>query len=91
MLRLYKDPEGTTVFSAHEEVSAVPVNSTVQGGNQDLVGDLQEENDNLKKKVKQLEDTITEYQVHNRAYTQAWGLGATFKSNFHIASSCTEH
>ena len=64
MLSLYRDPEGTTVFSAHEEASAVRINSTIPGGNQAQFGDLQEENDNLKMKIKQMEETITEYQVH---------------------------
>ena len=33
------------------------------------LGDLQEENDDLKKKIKQLEEAITEYQVHWFSYT----------------------
>lgn len=66
MLSLYKDPEGNTVFSAHEEASAsaVRINSTIPGGTQAQLGILQEENNVLKKKIKQLEETITEYQVH---------------------------
>ena len=66
MLSLYKDPEGNIVFSAHEEASAsaVRINSTIPGGSQAQLGALQEENDDLKKKIKQLEEAITEYQVH---------------------------
>ena len=66
MLSLYKDPEGNTVFSAHEEVSAsaVRINSTIPGGIHAQLGDLQGENNDLKKEIKQLEETITEYQVH---------------------------
>lgn len=66
MLSLHKDPEGNTVFSAHEEASAnaaAHINSTIQGGIQTQICDLQEENKDLKKKVKQLEETIIAYQV----------------------------
>ena len=62
MLSLYKDPEGNSVFS-EASASAVRINSTIPGGIQAQLGDLQEENNDLKKKIKQLEDTITEYQV----------------------------
>ena len=64
MLILYKDPDGEGVFSAHDD----PVQATtVLGGPPAQCSELQEENDNLRKKVKQLEDTISEYQVikHN--------------------------
>ena len=66
MLNLYKDPEGNTVFSAHDEASAtaIRINSTIPGGIQAQLGDLQGENNDLKMKIKQLEETITEYQVH---------------------------
>ena len=66
MLNLYKDPDGNTVFSAHDEASAtaVRINSTIPGGIQTQLGDLQGENNDLKKKIKQLEETITEYQVY---------------------------
>ena len=58
MVRLYKDPEGEGVFTAHEEAMQV---TTVLGVSQPQLSD--NESDSLKKKVKQLEDIIVEYKV----------------------------
>ena len=59
MVRLFKDPNGETVFTAHEEALQI---TTVIGGhhsqhNEELVS--------LRKKLKQLEATIVEYKVYN--------------------------
>ena len=58
MVRLYKDPNGETVFTAHEEVLQITT-AIAQGGqlNQLEVADL-------RKHIKKLEDTIAEYNVH---------------------------
>ena len=56
MVRLYKDPKGETVFTAHEEALQIatalhrdpPSNSEVNS---------------LRRRIKQLEATITEYKV----------------------------
>ena len=55
MIRLYKDPNGETVFTAHEEALQI---TTVLGDPQ-----LNNELNSLRKKIKQLESTITEYKV----------------------------
>ena len=54
MIRMLKDPEGKTVFTAHEEHLQV---TTALGRPQ------AEELVSLKKKVKQLEDALVEYKV----------------------------
>ena len=60
MVRLYRDPEGETVFTAHEEALQV---TAVLGGPQAQLSECNRELDGLRKKVKQLEDTIVEYKV----------------------------
>jgi hypothetical protein len=57
MIRLYKDPNGETVFTAHEEALQI---TTALGDPQ-----LNNELNSLRKTVKQLESTITEYKVGN--------------------------
>ena len=63
MLSLYKDPDGEGVFSAHDDPGQVTIAHGIQGGPPAQQSDLQEENDSLRKRVKQLEDAISEYQV----------------------------
>ena len=58
MVRLYKDPRGETVFTAHEE--ALQVTSAIAQGCP--FGDHAELS-KLTKKIKQLEDNIEEYKV----------------------------
>ena len=55
MIRLYKDPNGETVFTAHEEALQI---TTALGDAQ-----LNSELNSLRKTIKQLEATITEYKV----------------------------
>lgn len=55
MIRLYKDPKGETVFTAHEEALQI---TTALGDPQ-----LNNELNSLRKTIKQLESTITEYKV----------------------------
>ena len=57
MVRLFKDPNGETVFTAHEEALQI---TTVIGGHHPQ---FNEEVASLRKKIKQLEDTIMEYKV----------------------------
>lgn len=57
MIRLYKDPNGETVFTAHEEALQI---TTALGDPQ-----LNNELNSLKRTIKQLEATITEYKVHS--------------------------
>lgn len=65
MLSLYKDPDGEGVFSAHDDPAAGQITTVhgIQGGPPAQQSDLQGENDSLRKRVKQLEDAILEYQV----------------------------
>ena len=58
MVRLYKDPKGERVFTAHEEAMQV---TTALGGPQ---AQVENEGDLLKRKVQQMEDIIKEYKVH---------------------------
>ena len=61
MVRLYKDPEGEHVFTAHDEAMQV---TTALGGPQASSPQLPEnEVDLLKRKVQQMEDIIKEYKV----------------------------
>ena len=60
MVRLYKDPKGETVFTAHEEALQI---TTALGGAQSQFGELSNELNSLRKTIKQLEDTIVEYKV----------------------------
>lgn len=63
MVRLYKDPEGERVFTAHEEALHVAT-VQLQGAPQSPVPQLQEsEVDLLKKRVQQMEGIIKEYMV----------------------------
>ena len=55
MIRLYKDPNGETVFTAHEEALQI---TTALGDPQ-----LNSELNSLRKTIKQMEATITEYKV----------------------------
>ena len=55
MIRLYRDPNGETVFTAHEEALQI---TTALGDPQ-----LNSELNSLRRTIKQLEDTITEYKV----------------------------
>lgn len=65
MLSLYKDPDGEGVFSAHDDPGQVITTVHVaQGGPPAQQSELQQENSNLRKRVKQLEDAISEYQVY---------------------------
>lgn len=57
MVGLFKDPNGETVFTAHEGALQI---TTVIGGHHPQ---LDEELASLRKKIKQLEDTIVEYKV----------------------------
>ena len=63
MVRLYKDPDGTTVFTAHENAIHVPDTTsavtTVQGTHHLLDG----ENNHLRKRVKELENVLVAYKV----------------------------
>ena len=63
MLSLYKDPDGEGVFSARDDPGQVTTVHGIQGGPPAQQSDLQEENDSLRKRVKLLEDAISEYQV----------------------------
>lgn len=63
MLSLYKDPDGEGVFSAHDDPGQVTTVHVV-GGPPAQQSELQKENDNLRKRVKELEDVISEYQVN---------------------------
>ena len=56
MMRLYKDPRGETVFTAHEE--ALQITNAIGGHSQN-----NEEVASLRKKIKRLENTIVEYKV----------------------------
>lgn len=60
MVRLYKDPDGENVFTAHEE--AMQVTIVLGVGPQPQLGE--NELDCLKKKVQQMKDIITEYKVY---------------------------
>lgn len=61
MVRLYKDPEGEHVFTAHEEAMQI---TTALGGPQAPPPQLPENDiDLLKGKVQQMEDIIKEYKV----------------------------
>ena len=65
MLSLYKDPDGEGVFSAHDDPGQViTIVHMAQGGPPAQQSELQQENSNLRKRVKQLEDAISEYQVY---------------------------
>ena len=64
MLSLYKDPDGEGVFSAHDDPGQITT-VHVAGGPPAQRSDLQEENDSLRKRIKQLEDAISEYQVNH--------------------------
>ena len=57
MVRLYKDPNGETVFTAHEEALQI---TTALGGQ---LGEVSSEINSLRKTIKQLEDTIVAYKV----------------------------
>lgn len=63
MLSLYKNPDGEGVFSARDDPGQVTTAHGIQGGPPAQKSDIQEENDSLRKRVKQLEDAIMEYQV----------------------------
>ena len=65
MVRLYRDPEGETIFTAHEEALQI---TAVLGGPQAQPNECSHELDTLKKKVKQLEDNIVEYKVYIDLY-----------------------
>lgn len=59
MVRLYNDPEGETVFTAHEE--AYQVHNSLPHISQTW----HEELASLKRKVEELKDTVVEYKVTN--------------------------
>ena len=64
MVRLYKDPDGEHVFTAHEE--AMQMTTALGGPQQAIVTPQLPDDDNidlLKKKIQQMEDTIKEYKV----------------------------
>lgn len=63
MVRLFKDPNGETVFTAHE--GALQITTVIRGHHPQL----NEELASLRKKVKQLEDTIVEYKVFMMSYS----------------------
>ena len=69
MLSLYKDPDGEGVFSAHDDPGKITT-VHVPGGPPAQQSDLQVENDSLRKRVKQLEDAISEYQVNHTSTLQ---------------------
>jgi hypothetical protein len=61
MLRLYKDPKGEHVFTAHEEAMQI---TTALGGPQATPPQLPENDlDLLKRKIQQMEEIIKEYKV----------------------------
>ena len=63
MVRLYKDPNGTTVFTAHENAMHMRATTStvtaVQGTHHLLDG----ENYCLRKRVKELENALVAYKV----------------------------
>ena len=67
MVRLYKDPEGERVFTAHEEAMQI---TNVKGGPREQGPSQQGENeiDLLRRKVQQMEDIIKEYKVYMRVW-----------------------
>ena len=73
MLSLYKDPDGEGVFSARDDPGQVTTVHGIQRGPPAQKSDLQEENDSLRKRVKQLEDAISEYQVRIFSYYMYFG------------------
>ena len=61
MVRLYKDPEGEHVFTAHEEAMQI---TTALGVPQAMPSQLPEnDTDLLKRKVQKMEEIIKEYKV----------------------------
>ena len=66
MVRLYKDPGGEHVFTAHDEAIQI---TTALGGPQAPPSQLPENDiDSLKRKVQQMEDIIKEYKVAKTTY-----------------------
>lgn len=61
MLGLCKDPDGQGVFSVHEEAMQIST-VTVLGGSQKVRID-ENENDQLKMRIKQLENLLVKYEV----------------------------
>lgn len=62
MVRLYKDPGGDKVFTAHEDAAQVtavlpPAAAQSQAGESDI--------DHLNRKIERLESTIAEYMVYD--------------------------
>ena len=61
MVRLYKDPEGEHVFTAHDEAMQI---TTALGVPQATPSQLPEnDTDSLKRRVQQMEEIIKEYKV----------------------------
>ena len=64
MVRLYRDPDGEHVFTAHEEAMQM---TTALGGPQQATATPQLPDDDsidlLKRKIQQMEDIIKEYKV----------------------------
>ena len=58
MVSLWKDPEGKKVFSAHEAAMQITMLAVPHSSTQ-----VDQEVDNLRQKVKQLEDAVEEYKV----------------------------
>ena len=60
MVSLWKDPEGKTVFSAHEAAMKITMLAESSSSTQ-----VDQEVEALRQKVKQLKDAVAEYKVKN--------------------------
>lgn len=64
MVSLYKDPDGVTVFTAHDVTARTQVTlATVPITQPQIPSWANQEADSLRKRVKTLEKTIVEYKV----------------------------
>ena len=65
MVRLYRDPEGENVFTAHDEAMQVTgaLGGAPQAHSQVGENDIESSQVHLKKKIENLEEIVTEYKV----------------------------
>ena len=63
MVRLYKDPDGTTVFTAHENAMHMRVTTSTVTAVQGTHHLLDDENHCSRKRVKELENALVVYKV----------------------------
>jgi hypothetical protein len=63
MVSLYKDPDGVTVFTAHDVIAHTQVTLATMPITSQIPSWFNQEADSLRKRVKTLEKAIVEYKV----------------------------